>query len=136
MNNGLLGIQTPWGVPIVGMTEEKFLTALAIILGYFCLRLFGLIFFSILSEINEIMQARNSREYEKQKDIKESRRDPHWQPLPPDKREAHYRRLDSNYEKKLQSISDILYYIVPVFLPFGAGGYSFYLLLNQLGVFS
>lgn len=134
-DNGL-GMQTPWGVPIVGVTEEKFLTALAIILGYFLFRLGGLIVLSFVSDVTETVLADHSHECQRQRDIEAGYLDPNWKPSSSDEGEARYRRLDFFYGKTIGYISYLLYYFVPIFLPLSAGGYSFYLLLSKLFVFS
>lgn len=125
-DNGM-GIQTPWGVPIIGMTEEKFLTALAIILGYFWFRFSSLMFLSYSFRMAELSQELNSQEHQSA---------PHWQSSISDAREAFYYLLHHFYENFLKRISyamyNLLYYLVPIFLPLGAGGYSLYLLMHEL----
>lgn len=130
-DNGL-GIQTPWGVPIIGMTEEKFLTALAIILGYFWFRLVGLGFLALRSHALE-EQAPKSRSYPTpKKDTADGHHVPNLQLTPPKKRKSLYNLSDHSYEDSLGWISWLLYAFVPIFLPILVGEYSFLLLLLKL----
>lgn len=114
------GIQTPWGVPITNVTEEKILWGLAIIHLYFYLRFMAIQLSALYVRCVEGDQEHLRGENQRRQNIARGWFDENYEPPELSKEEQEFRDRD-NYLNLLQKIfrrliKDIAPIVIPISL--------------------
>ncbi|MGI9392819.1 MAG: hypothetical protein ACR2N8_04705 [Parvibaculales bacterium] len=119
------GFQTPWGVPITNLTEEKLLLGLFVIQAYFFWRCMILVFAFFVSKNTEESHREVSEAFHYDQGVERGNIDPNYLAPEQPPEVVEYYAKEARYKLILRFIRHLFYKVFPILIPIVIGGIAF-----------